>query len=61
MTKASLLTFTSAPSEVLIHIPLPAKAEAGMNRFLLMLQSLHHKSPLFVSEPADLLANLGSF
>lgn len=61
MTKASLLTLASAPRKVLIHIPFPAKAEVGMNRFLLVLQSLHHKSPLFVSEPADLLANLGSF
>lgn len=61
MTEVTLLAFTSAPCNVLIHIPLPAKAELEIHRSLLVRQSLQPKSLLFVSEPADLLVKLGSF
>lgn len=57
----SLHNFASAPCKDFIGILLQAKAEPEVHRPLLVHQSLQPKSPLFVSELADLLAKLGSF
>lgn len=61
MTKLPLLAFAPAPCKVLIHVPRQAEAELEMHHALLVRRNLQPKSPLFVSEPADLLAKLVRF
>lgn len=61
MVKLPLLAFPPAPCEVLIRAPRQAEAEPELHHTLLVHRNLQPKSPLFVSEPADLLAKLVRF